>query len=408
MKTNLTLDQLHEEIVKTNDEFKMYVDKGDKEIEKRGGEMLAETKDRIEKLNGTLTELRQAYENDIKELKRIASTKEAANEPSFSPEVEARKNAFVKAVRFGTGEKGLSMMSEPEKRALSSASDVDGGFLVPPSFENDLIIKAYNMAAIRPIAQVGTTGRDTVILGALSKASVAWGRQNIAVTEQQLSAGRETITIFDLRALVLISNNTLDDAVADVWGELSGMFSSAVAEAEDTAFATGVGDNSPKGVFADSRVQANYTPSKVAAALSDGSNNGFDQMIAAMQALKSTYRSNATWVFNSGTEGVIRSLKDSNGRYHWQPPVQAGSPATLLGRPIAVSEAAPAIGAGTFPIIIGDFRSGYKIRDRSGLTVQRLSERYAEYDQTGFMIKRRVGGQPTLAEAFQCIKIATS
>lgn len=408
MSNAVTIEELHSEIHKTFNALKEQIERGDKEAEKRGGEMLGETRGQIEKINAALSEFRKAYEDEVKDLKRIAATRGAANDDAETPEMLFRKKAFVKLLRYGAGEHGRSMMDEAEVRALSSASDADGGFLIPPSFESGLITQAYNLAAIRPLAQVSPTSRDTVMLGALSKPSVAWGRQNIAVTEQTLSAGRQSLTVFDLRALTLISNNTLDDSAADIWGELSMMFSAALAEAEDDAFAVGVGDESPKGVFADTRVQANYKASGVAAALTDSSNNGIDKLIDAMQALKVTYRRNATWAFNSQTEAVIRKIKDTNGQYLWQPPVQAGAPASLLGRPIAIPEGAPDIAAGTFPIVIGDFRSGYKIRDRAGMTVQRLSERYAEYDQTGFLIKRRVAGQVTLPEAFYCIKIATS
>jgi HK97 family phage major capsid protein len=79
-----------------------------------------------------------------------------------------------------------------------------------------------------------------------------------------------------------------------------------------------------------------------------------------------------------------------------------------LGRPLINPEGFPDVAANAFPIVLGDFRKGYRIRDRSGVTIQRLVERYAEYDQTGFMIKKRVAGQVTQAEAFRCLKVATS
>jgi HK97 family phage major capsid protein len=66
------------------------------------------------------------------------------------------------------------------------------------------------------------------------------------------------------------------------------------------------------------------------------------------------------------------------------------------------------IGANTYPILVGDFGAGYRIRDRAGITIQRLVERYAEYGQTGFLIKRRTGGKTVMAEAFTPVKIAVS
>jgi HK97 family phage major capsid protein len=111
---------------------------------------------------------------------------------------------------------------------------------------------------------------------------------------------------------------------------------------------------------------------------------------------------------NSTTEAVVRTLKDGTGRYLWEPGVQPGTPALLLGKPIVNPEGMVDIGANAYPIVFGDFMAGYKIRDRQGVTVQRLIERYAEYDQTGFLIKKRVGGMVTLAEAFAPVKIAAS
>jgi HK97 family phage major capsid protein len=153
-------------------------------------------------------------------------------------------------------------------------------------------------------------------------------------------------------------------------------------------------------------VIANFTKTGVAAALSDTNNNGVDPLISMLHSLKKTYRRNATWGMNSTTEGEVRKLKDKDGQYLWQPPVQAGSPATLLGRPVINPEGMADIGANAFPVVLGDFRSGYVIRDRSGITVQRLVERYAEFDQTGFLVKRRTGGKVVMAEAFRVLKIA--
>lgn len=398
------LKVLNEEVKKTFEALKEHNDKAIKEAETRNGEATAETRVIVDKLNTEITNL----QGQIKELETRANRPnipaEGANDDN--PEMEVRKAAFNKFLRHGIGETGRASYTPEETRALSSASDADGGFLIPNDFETDVIMNAYDMSALRPICQVGTTSRDTVTMGSLSKPSVAWGRQNIAVTAQTLQEGAERITIYDLRALTLISNNTLDDSAADIWGELSGAFSMAVSEAEDDAFAVGAGDDSPKGVVADSRVLSNSTNSGVAAALSDSSNNGVDALIGVMYTPKKVYRRNGTWAMNSTTESEVRKLKDGDGQYLWQPSVQAGVPPTLLGRPIVNPEGMPDIAADAYPIVFGDFRKGYKIRDRAGLTIQRLVERYAEYDQTGFMIKRRVGGQVTLAEAFAVLKIS--
>lgn len=405
-----TLNDVLEEMRTTHEAMKTYVDEKYDEMEKRGDNKgTAETEAKIVAVNEELTELRGKYDEMMKAGQRPSSEDAGAlaNEEGTTEEIELRKNAFEKFVRYGAGETGRAMMSSEEIRALSSASDADGGFLVPPSFENDVLMNAYNEAELRPICQVGNTSRDSVNMPALSKPVVGWGTQNVAVDPQDLNAGGEKITIFDLKALTLLHNNTLDDAEADVWGELQDAFQMAIAEAEDDAFAAAAGNNSPQGVLGHSGVVANVHNTGVAAALSDATHNGIDILITALYNLKKTYRRNATWAMNSITESLVRQFKDGNGQYLWQPPVQAGAPATLLGRPMVNPEGMPDVAANALPIAVGDFRKGYKIRDRASITVQRLVERYAEYDQTGFLIKRRTGGQVVLPEAFRVIKVAT-
>lgn len=399
-----TLNDLHAEMVKTFDALKEANDKGLKEAEERGGAALAETREKLEKIDADMTALRTQYEERMKEIQRVKPA-----DGGLSAEDMEQRGAYEKFLRYGMGENSTVSWTPEEKRSLSGRSDSEGGFLIPPAFENQLIINAYNMAEIRPLCNVGMTGRDSVKIPKLGKPSVAWGVKDLAVTAQTLTDGQVTIPIIDLKALVTIPNDTLDDAASDVWAELMGAFDSAVAEAEDTAFALGAGgDLAPQGIFTSTAVQANNTITGVAAALTDSTHNGVDAMLSALYGLNKTYRRNATWCWNSTTEALVRKFKDTTGQYLWQPPVQAGAPSTYLGRPVANAESAPDVGAGAYPIAVGDFRSGYKIRDRAGISVKRLVERYAEYDMTGFMLKKRVGGTVAQAEAFACIKVSAS
>lgn len=395
-------NQILEALNKATADMRAYADRQYDEIRKSGAPA-AETQAAIDKANADITELRKSLDEAVKAAQRprMESGKEV------DPNAELRKSAFEKVLRYGDSEKSRSRFSDAELRALAPTSDAGGSFLVPTEFESGVIMAAFDQAELRPICDVRPTGRDKVMMPALAKPVVAWGRAGVDVTAQDIGAGSESIEVFDLTALTLIHNNTLEDADADVWGELQMAFGDALAEAEDDAFSVNPGHESPQGVMAHSSVLARYKASGVAAALSDSTHNGVDVLVEALYSLKKVYRRRATWAFNSATEGVIRKLKDTDGQYLWQPPVQTGAPATLLGRPIVNPEGMADIGAGTYPIVIGDF-SRYKIRDRRGMTVQRLSERYAEKRSTGFIVTNRVGGQCVLAEAFTPVKIATS
>lgn len=400
----VTAKTVLEEMRKTHKTLTTHLEKQDEEVRKQGDASIFTT-GAIEKINAAITEQRALYDELLK-LSQRPDLDSISSGPAETKEELELRSGFDKFLRFGMGENGRSHMSVEEQRALSSISDSSGGFLVPTSFESGLLTLAFNEAELRPLVQASATGRDAVQLAAISKPVVSWGTANLAISPQDLAAGGEKITIYDLKALTLIHNNTLEDADADVWNELLIQFSMALAEAEDDAIATGPGHNSLQGIISDSRVIASPVNTGVAGAISDASNNGVDALITMLQSLKKTYRRNSTWMMNSTTEGDVRKLKNDVGDYLWQPPVQPGNPSTLLGRPIVNPEGLPNVAANSLPIVLGDLKKGYKLRDRKGMTVQRLVERYAEFDQTGFIVKKRVGGQVTTPEAFKVLKVA--
>jgi len=406
------LKELRTTIAETFEKFKKSNDEKLAELEKRGFAS-PEVLKASETLNAEITELRKTVTELEKRMGRPGVFgKEATNDKGRTPEQQAeyelRSAAYDKFLRYGLGENTAVELSPEEKRSLAGTSDADGQFLVPADMESNIIIKAANLAEIRPLCQVGTTSRDAVKLGSLARPVVAWGTRGLKVDIQDLNTGGLIIPIKNIRALTLISNDTLEDAMANIIGELEQAFQAAVATAEDDAFIAGSDPDAPQGILTNAAVLALYEASGVAADIFDVTHDGISVLKAMFYALKKAYRRNSTWAMNSTTEGAYRQLVDGEGRYIWDPATEAAGAPTLLGRPLVNPEGMDDIAAGKYPVLLGDFMSGYKIRDRSGLTITRLVERYAEYDQTGFMLKKRVGGGVALAEAFVPLKIAVS
>ena len=119
-------------------------------------------------------------------------------------------------------------------------------------------------------------------------------------------------------------------------------------------------------------------------------------------SLKAPYRKNAVWVLNDSTIKAIRKLKDNSGQYLWQPSLVAGTPDTILGRPVKTSAFMPAIGASQKTIAFGDFQY-YWIADRQGRSFRRLNELYAANGQVGFLGTQRVDGKLILPEAIKVL-----
>ena len=64
----------------------------------------------------------------------------------------------------------------------------------------------------------------------------------------------------------------------------------------------------------------------------------------------------------------------------------------------------PAVAAGTFPILFGDFRACYTIVDRQGERL--LRDPYSSKPFIEMYTTRRVGGQVVLAEAMRKQKVS--
>jgi HPr kinase/phosphorylase len=80
----------------------------------------------------------------------------------------------------------------------------------------------------------------------------------------------------------------------------------------------------------------------------------------------------------------IRTYKDHNGAYMWQPSLIAGEPDKLLGYPVYTSQYAP-----EDSIAFGDF-SYYNIGDRGARSFKQLTELFAGNGIIGYVAKERV------------------
>ena len=126
-----------------------------------------------------------------------------------------------------------------------------------------------------------------------------------------------------------------------------------------------------------------------------------------MYSLPGPYRNRGSWVMNGATLGKLRTLKDAQGQYIWQPSIQVGQPETLLGRPVVEMVDMQDATANASPIIYGDLQ-GYRIVDRIQMSVlvdpyTRARERITRLHAT-----RRVGGAVLQPDRFRKLRMATS
>ncbi|WP_321335833.1 phage major capsid protein [Breoghania sp.] len=393
-----------EEFLHAFEEFKDANDSRLKALETRG-DVLADEK--LERINAALDEL--MLKSRRPSLGGGASAWEAAQ--AARPGSRFRigdalehRSAFDAYMRKGR-EEGLRQL---EAKALSIASDPDGGYLVPDETETQVLSRLANISPIRAIA-----GNRQVSASVFKKPFATTGAATGWVGETDTRAQTATPKLaelsfptMELYAMPAATASLLDDAAVNVDEWIAGEVETAFAEQEGAAFINGDGNNKPRGFLDYPTVdETSWSWGKlgtVATGVSGGlpATHASDVLIDLVYALKSGHRQNANWVMNRSTQAEIRKLKDADGNYLWQPPAGVSAAASLMNFPITEAEDMPDIATDATPIAFGDFARGYLVVDRMGIRV--LRDPYSAKPYVLFYTTKRVGGG---VQDFDAIKL---
>lgn len=301
------------------------------------------------------------------------------------------KKAFWKAMRNKNS-------SYDVHNALQVGTDSEGGYLVPDEFENTLIEALNEENIFRQIAKViQTSSGDKKIPVAASKGTAAWVDEEGEIPESDDVFGQVSIGAYKLGTMIKVSEELLNDSVFDLEVYISKEFARRTGSKEEEAFFVGDGTGKPTGILNPTGGALLGVTTASAAAITA------DELMDLFYSLKSPYRRNAIFVMNDSTVKAIRKLKDSTGQYLWQPSITAGTPDTILNRPVKTSAYIPVIASEAKSIAFGDF-SYYWVADRQGRAFKRLNELYAATGQVGFMATQRVDGKLVLAEAVKYLQ----
>lgn len=314
--------------------------------------------------------------------------------------------------------KGMSDMGPKDRKTLVSGTDSAGGFLVPEDYHVELIKKMATAATIRARARTVTTSRDIAKWPKLRWATddrytsgvrMTWtGESPPSSTAHRVTNpefGLYSVPVHTAMASLPLSNDLIEDSAFDILGVSSDLMSEAFRLGENDAFINGSGVGRPMGILAQ-------VDGDGPAAIRSGAASTLtpDGLIDLAFALPAQYESNAVWLMSKDTERIIRRMKDTSNSYLWPVVSQVGNfgpaPKELLSFPALREEFMPAIAANSLPIIFGDLR-GYLVLDRVGISIQRLSELYAETNVTLLLARKRVGGQTIEPWRIKVQRVAT-
>jgi HK97 family phage major capsid protein len=331
----------------------------------------------------------------------------------IDPAKAEHKKAFGAFMRKGH-DAGLR---DIERKAVQVGVNADGGFALPESIDATIQARLIDLSPIRSLSTVATVSTsDYKRLIDIRGTASGWVGETAARTATNTPQLAERAAFMgEIYANPQVTQQSLDDLFFDVDGWLAGSVSTEFAKQEGVAFTTGDGVNKPKGFLnyttaatADgARADAvlEHIPTGIAGDFA-ASNKG-DVLLTTVYKLKAGHRAGAVWMTNKALLGEIRAFKESTtNAYIWQPGLVAGQPSTLLGYPVYESEDMPAKAANALAIAFGNFRAGYCVVDRVGVST--LRDPFTNKPYVGFYTTKRVGGMLLDSEAIKVVRFATT
>lgn len=313
-----------------------------------------------------------------------------------SPEGNAVLRSFL------TGET-RSYEIRPEGRVnfrdLTKGTASAGGNTVQTTFYGRLLeymIESSGLLAAGPTVLNTTSGEpiEIPIVTALSTgALVAEGAQ---IPTSEPAFGKRTLGAYKYGAMMKVSTELLTDTAVDLEGFLAQQAGRALGNAFGIAGITGTGTNQPGGLVTSASAGVTGGTGVVGVPTADNLIDLFYSVIAP-------YRNSASaaWLVKDSTMASIRKLKDLNGQYLLQPSLVAGTPETLLGKPVYTDPNIAGTGLGAKSVIFGDI-SQYYVRMAGGVRFERSDDFDFDHDMVTFRALLRADG--VLADQTGAIK----
>ena len=335
-------------------------------------------------------ELRSMDEKFVKEQEAAEAEKRAQKDGEKTLSVDERRgqafNAFLR--------NGLTNLTPEERQALNEmrAQGVGvndhGGYTVPKEMQARIVEQMKAYGGIASVAQILTTSDGRTIEWITADGTTEEGEligENTAATEADTSFGIANLGAKKLSSKIIrVSNELLQDSAINIESYLADRIAQRIGRAEAKYLIQGTGAGTPaqpKGLAAS---VTGTTAAKVA-----GKVDWLD-INALLHSVDPAYRDvgNSRLAFNDNTFKVLKEMVDDKNRPLWLPDVAGVAPSTILGKQYVIDQGIADIAKDAKFLYFGDFNR-FVVRRVAYMTLKRLVERYAEFDQTAFLAFHR-------------------
>ncbi|HEM7186655.1 MULTISPECIES: phage major capsid protein [Providencia] len=308
------------------------------------------------------------------------------NDPEAA-KVERRNLAFDRFVRSGFGELSAEeKQALKELRAQGTSPDEKGGYTVPTQMLNKIIDQMKAYGGIASVAQILNTSNGQDITWSTSDGTEEEGEllgENTAASEQDVEFGTAILGAKKLSSKIIrVSNELLQDSGVSIEAYLGSRIAQRIGRGEAKYLVKGTGAGTP--------LQPKGLDASVTGTVEASAAFGWKDINALAHKLDPAYRNGPKFrlAFNDDTLKNLKEMEDAQKRPLWLPSIAGVAPSTILGMQYVVDQAIDKMEAGKKFIFCGDF-DRFILRRVTYMTLKRLVERYAEYDQTAFLAFHR-------------------
>lgn len=355
-------------------------------------ETLAKQIETIEAAETRLTGLEASVRPTLHDVNTGAGAGAADDEKRYASAFGSFLRAGVEGVSVDDKALLRARYRNSDVRAAQNVTTTGGGYLVPTGFSGQLTEAMKQFGGMLQACEVFSTesgnpfpwptNDDTGNVGEMLGINTAAGSQDLAYGQVMFNAYKFSSKI------VLVPIELLQDSFFDVNAHVAKKLGQRIGRIGNQKLTTGTGTNEPMGIVTAA------TLGKTGATGQTGSII-YDDLVDLEHSVDPAYRATAKFMLHDQSVKVLKKLKDSQGRPLWLPGlsgVDGKFPSTILNYEYQINQDMPQMAASAKSVLFGDL-SNYKIRQVLGITLLRLTERYAEFGQVGFIAFARMDGQ---------------
>lgn len=271
--------------------------------------------------------------------------------------------------------------TQEELRALSKGTATAGGHTVKTTFIGQLyehLVESASMLRAGATVWNTDTGETIDVPITTAHGTAALVAEAGTIPQGDPAFNKRQLGAYKYGDLILVPNELLTDTSVNLEGYLARQAGRAVGNAFGQHLITGTGSAQPAGIVTLATLGAT-SGTGVAGAPT------FDNLIDLYYSVIPPYRNSpdASWLIRDATAAGLRKLKDSSGRYLWEPSVLPGTPDTILGKAVYTDPNIAATAVNAKSVLFGDM-SAYIVRMVNNIRYERSDEFKFDTDVVAF------------------------